>query len=230
MLFGSLLFLKGDMGQVMGVLPVVLLSVLTISLIEAFLILPHHLMHSLQHSNERKIPVWRKRFEQKFDALRSRVGVFADLAIEYRYLTVGIAIGLFVITISLFPAGLIKFKAFPDLEGNVLEARIIMPQGTPFERTEAVVTHLITSLQQVREQLPAETQGELIRHIQVFYSNNADAGEEGAHLATISLDLLDSEKRNTSLNELRRRWLESSGPIADVVSLQFKEPVLGPAG
>ncbi len=135
-----------------------------------------------------------------------------------------------MITISLFPAGLIKFKAFPDLEGNVLEARIIMPQGTPFERTEAVVAHLIASLQQAREQLPPETQGELIRHIQVFYSNNADAGEEGAHLATISLDLLDSEKRNTSLHELRRRWLETSGPIADVVSLQFKEPVLGPAG
>jgi len=230
MLFGSLLFLKGDMGQVMGVLPVVLLSVLTISLVEAFLILPHHLMHSLQHSQERKIPLWRKRFEHKFDALRSWVGDIADLAIRYRYLTVGIAIGLFVITISLFPAGLIKFKAFPDLEGNVLEARIIMPQGTPFERTEEVVAHLIASLQQVREQLPAETRGELIRHIQVFYSNNADAGEEGAHLATISLDLLDSEKRNTSLNELRRMWLETSGPIADVVSLQFKEPVLGPAG
>jgi HAE1 family hydrophobic/amphiphilic exporter-1 len=230
MLFGSLLFLKGDMGQVMGVLPVVLLSVLTISLVEAFLILPHHLMHSLQHSKERKVPGWRKRFEYKFDALRSWVGEIADLAIRYRYLTVGIAIGLFVITISLFPAGLIKFKAFPDLEGNVLEARIIMPQGTPFERTEAVVAHLIASLQQVREQLPAETQGELIRHIQVFYSDNADAGEEGAHLATISLDLLDSEKRDTSLNELRRLWLETSGPIADVVSLQFKEPVLGPAG
>jgi HAE1 family hydrophobic/amphiphilic exporter-1 len=230
MLFGSLLFLKGDMGQVMGVLPVVLLSVLTISLVEAFLILPHHLMHSLQHSKERKVPGWRKSFEYKFDALRSWVGEIADLAIRYRYLTVGIAIGLFVITISLFPAGLIKFKAFPDLEGNVLEARIIMPQGTPFERTEAVVAHLIASLQQVREQLPAETQGELIRHIQVFYSDNADAGEEGAHLATISLDLLDSEKRDTSLNELRRLWLETSGPIADVVSLQFKEPVLGPAG
>ncbi len=230
MLFGSLLFLKGDMGQVMGVLPVVLLSVLTISLVEAFLILPHHLMHSLQHSKERKVPGWRKRFEHKFDALRSWVGEIADLAIRYRYLTVGIAIGLFVITISLFPAGLIKFKAFPDLEGNILEARIIMPQGTPFARTEAVVAHLIASLQQVREQLPTETQGELIRHIQVFYSDNADAGEEGAHLATISLDLLDSEKRDTSLNELRRLWLETSGPIADVVSLQFKEPVLGPAG
>jgi HAE1 family hydrophobic/amphiphilic exporter-1 len=230
LLFGSLLFLKGDMGQVMGVLPVVLLSVLTISLVEAFLILPHHLVHSLRHQNEREKPAWRQRFEQKFDALRSRVGEFADVAISYRYLTVGIAIGLFVITISLFPAGLIKFKAFPDLEGNVLEARIIMPQGTPFDRTEAVVAKLIASLQQASEQLPPEAAGELIRHIQVFYSNNADAGEEGAHLATISLDLLDSEKRYTSLNELRRLWLETTGPIADVVSVQFKEPRLGPAG
>jgi len=230
MLFGSLLFLKGDMGQVMGVLPVVLLSVLTISLVEAFLILPHHLMHSLQHHHDRDKAGWRKVFEQKFDTLRARVGRLADLAIRYRYLTVGIAVGLFVITISLFPAGLIKFKAFPDLEGNVLEARIIMPQGTPFDRTEAVVAKLITGLQQATQQLPPEDQGELIRHIQVFYSNNADAGEEGAHLATISLDLLDSETRNTSLNELRRVWAEAAGSIPDAVSVQFKEPVLGPAG
>ena len=230
MLFGSLLFLKGDMGQVLGVLPVVLLSVLTISLVEAFLILPHHLTHSLQrHINQDK-PAWRQHFERKFDGLREEVGKIADLAIRYRYLTLGTAIGLFVITISLFPAGVIKFKAFPDLEGNVLEARIIMPQGTPFDRTEAIVAQLLTSLEQAQQRLPPEDEGELIRHIQVFYSNNADAGEEGAHLATISLDLLDSERRNTSLNELRRLWLETTGPISDAVSVQFKEPVLGPAG
>ncbi|MCP4469909.1 MAG: efflux RND transporter permease subunit, partial [Gammaproteobacteria bacterium] len=230
MLFGSLLFLKGDMGQVMSVLPVVLLSVLIISLVEAFLILPHHLMHSLQHHDDQDKPDWRQRFEQKFDALRDEVGKFADLAIGYRYLTLGIAIGLFIITISLFPAGLIKFKAFPDLEGNLLEARIIMPQGTPFDRTEAVVAKLISGLQQAQAQLPPEDEGELIKHIQIFYSSNADAGEEGAHLATISLDLLDSEKRNTSLNQLRRLWLETVKTIPDAISVQFKEPVLGPAG
>jgi len=208
----------------------VLLSVLTISLVEAFLILPHHLMHSLQHHANQEKPHWRQRFEQRFEALRAGVGAFADLAISYRYLTLGTAIGLFIITISLFPAGLIKFKAFPDLEGNVLEARIIMPQGTPFDRTEAVVAGLISSLREAEQQLPPEDEGELIRHIQVFYSNNADAGEVGPHLATISLDLLDSERRNTSLNELRRLWLETTGSISDAVSVQFKEPVLGPAG
>jgi HAE1 family hydrophobic/amphiphilic exporter-1 len=230
MLFGSLLFLKGDMGQVMGVLPVVLLSVLTISLVEAFLILPHHLLHSLQRHQHEPKAQWRRAFELRFEGLRERVGAAADLAIKFRYLTLGIALGLFVITLSLFPAGLIKFKAFPDLEGNQLEARIIMQQGTPFDRTEALVARLLASLEQARQQLPAETEGDLIRHVQVFYSNNADAGEEGPHLATISLDLLDAEKRVTSLNELRNLWTELTGPIAGVVSVQFKEPQLGPAG
>ena len=142
----------------------------------------------------------------------------------------GSAIGLLVITISLFPAGFIKFKAFPDLEGNMLEARILMPQGTPFDRTEVVVAELLTSLQKTKEQLPAEDEGELIKHIQVFYSNNADAGEEGAHLATISLDLLDAEIRHTSLNELRRLWRQTTPAIPDAVSILYKEPALGPAG
>ena len=230
MLFGSLLFLRGDMGQVMGVLPVVLLSVLTISLVEAFLILPHHLVHSLQHHQAQFESGWRYRFEQRFEDLRQIVGRAADLAIAYRYLTVGAALGLFVITVSLFPAGLVKFQAFPDLEGDVLEARVIMPQGTPFERTEEVVAQLLESLQRAQQQLPPEDEGELVHHVQVFYSSNADAGEEGAHLATISLDLLDSEKRNASLNDLRRRWLESIGAVADAVSIQIKEPRLGPAG
>ena len=231
LLFGSLLFLKGDMGQVLGVLPVVLLSVLSISLIEAFLILPHHLKHSLEHRGSQTRPAWRDAFERRFEKLRGAVGRMADRAIAFRYLTVGGAFGLLILTVAMFPAGYVKFKAFPDIEGNLLEARILMPQGTPFDRTEAVVAELLASLETALAGLPPEDEGEaLVRHVQVLYSVHADAGEEGAHLATVSLDLLDSERRGTSLNELRRRWSESTPPIADAVSIQFKEPVLGPAG
>lgn len=60
LLFGSLLFMKGDMGQVMSVLPVVLLAVLTFSLLEAFLVLPHHLKKSLEHTHEKEKPKWRQ--------------------------------------------------------------------------------------------------------------------------------------------------------------------------
>ena len=91
-----------------------------------------------------------------FEKLRNNVVLFAELAIRYRYFTVGSAIALLIITISLFPAGFIKFKAFPDLEGNLLETRIIMPQGTPFDRTEAVVAELLASLKTAVKQLPPE--------------------------------------------------------------------------
>jgi hydrophobic/amphiphilic exporter-1 (mainly G- bacteria), HAE1 family len=229
-LFGSLLFLKGDMGQIMGVLPVVLLSVLTISLIEAFLILPHHLKHSLETHHEQERPEWRKRFEASFERLRGRIGNLADMAIRFRYAVVGAAIALFIISFSLIPSGLVKFKAFPDLEGNILDARIIMPQGTPFSRTDEVVQILLASLQKSLAQLPPEDEAELVKNIQVSYSSNVDAGEEGVHLATISLDLLDAETRNNSLNDLRRLWLETTPAIADAISIQYKEPAFGPAG
>ena len=53
-IFGSLAFLKGDIGAVLKIIPVVMLAVLVISLIEAFLILPNHLRHALENAgNER---------------------------------------------------------------------------------------------------------------------------------------------------------------------------------
>jgi multidrug efflux pump subunit AcrB len=229
-LFGSLLFLKGEMGQIMGVLPVVLLSVLTISLIEAFLILPHHLKHSLEKHHNDKRPKWRESFEKQFEKLRQKVGQLADFAIRFRYLVVGGAIGLFIISIGMMAGGIVKFKGFPDIEGNRLEARVLMPQGTPFERTDEVIQTLLSSLNASLEKLPAETEGELIKNIQVSYGQNNDANEQGEHLATIALDLLNAEIRNTSLVELQRTWREQTPIIADAVNIQFKEPVFGPGG
>ncbi|MEE9343613.1 MAG: efflux RND transporter permease subunit [Gammaproteobacteria bacterium] len=229
-LFGSLLFLKGGMGQIMGVLPVVLLSVLTISLVEAFLILPHHLKHSLELHHDQKPAGWRASFDAGFERLRDRVGSIGDLAIRYRYSVLGSAIALFIISISLIPAGFLKFKSFPDLEGNILDARIIMLQGTSFSRTEEVVSTLLTSLQTSVDQLLPEDNEKLIRNIKVSYSSNVDAGESGVHLATISLDLLKAEIRNTSLHDLRRLWREATPAIPDAVSIQYKEPTFGPAG
>jgi len=230
LLFGSLLFLKGDMGQIMAVLPMVLLSVLIISLVEAFLILPNHLKHSLVKHHERDKPQWRQRFEAHFENLRHKVGMLGDLSIRYRYAVVGGAIATLIISISFIPSGILKFKSFPDLEGNILESRVLMPQGTPFSRTEDVVARLLSSLQQSLRDLPSEDNGQLIKNIKVSYSQNADSGEEGEHLATISLDLLSAEKRNTSLNKLRLLWMEKTPEIPDAASIQFKEPMFGPAG
>ena len=229
-LFGSLLMMKGDMGQILGVLPVVLLSVLTVSLIEAFLVLPHHLKHSLQHAHHKEPPALRKKFEARFSRLRDAVGRMADTAIDFRYITVGLALAMLVFSIGLITTGTVKFKAFPDLEGNTVDARILLPQGTPLAETERVITTILTALDKTVATLDENESAPLIKNVQVSYGVHADAPENGTHLATIGLDLLSTEIRNTKMAELTNLWRKNSGDLPNVVSVQFREPKIGPAG
>ncbi len=229
-LFGSLLLMKGDMGQILGVLPVVLLSVLTVSLIEAFLVLPHHLLHSLGASSSRPRPRWRLRFEGWFDRLRLDVAKLADRAMEFRYATVGIAIALLISSVGLIATGTVKFKAFPDLEGNTLEARVLLPQGTPIAETERVVERLLDSLDRTNESLSEDESETLVKSVQVSYGKHGDVPENGTHLATLAIDLLNTEARNTKIQTLIDEWRENTGVLPDVLGIQYKEPKVGPAG
>ncbi len=177
-LFGSLLMMKGDMGQVLGVLPVVLLSVLTISLIEAFLVLPHHLMHSLQHAHHKEPSKLRQKFEAAFDRLRDRVGRAADMAIKFRYVTVGTALAMLVFSIGLIATGTVKFKAFPDLEGNSVSARILLAQGTPLAETERVMDILLAALETTTNELNKNESEPLVKNVQVTYGVHGDVPEK----------------------------------------------------
>ncbi len=229
-LFGSLLMMKGDMGQILGVLPVVLLSVLTISLLEAFLILPNHLKHSLQYMHHKEPHELRQKFEAGFSRLQETVGRFADKAIKFRYITVGFALAMLVFSIGLIATGTVKFIAFPELEGNTVDARILLPQGTPLSETEKVISSMLAALDKTLLTLNGNESEPLLKNVQVSYGVHADAPENGTHLATIGLDLLSTEKRNTKISELSRLWRKNSGDLPSVVSVQFKEPKHGPAG
>jgi len=229
-LFGSLLLMKGDLGQVLGVLPVVLLSVLTISLIEAFLVLPRHLQHSLNHQREQAPSRWRAQFEVRFQQLTRNVGNAAQLAIQYRYLTVSIALVMLIFSIGLMVTGTIKFKAFPDLEGYTLEARVLLAQGTPLAETERVVGKLLEALHKTNMTLSEIESEPLVKNIQLSYGEHADVPENGAHLATLSIDLLNTELRKTKISSLVQLWQENTGSLPDVLSIQYKEPRSGPAG
>ncbi len=229
-LFGSLLLMKGDLGQVLGVLPVVLLSVLTISLIEAFLILPHHLKRSLEHQAKQSPPEWRKYLENRFDAFRDIVGRSAQIAMRYRYLTIGLAIAMLVFSVGLISTGTVKFKAFPDLEGNNVEARILLPQGTPFVETKKIVNKVIDALYQTGDQLGEAEAEELIKNVQVSYGVHAEAHENGSHIATLSVDILNTEARVTRMSTLIQLWKNNTGAIPGIISIQYKEPKVGPAG
>ena len=231
-IFVPLAFLSGEIGSVLKVIPIVLISVLAVSLVEAFLILPAHLHHSLAH-HDISASRFRTRFEGGLEHFREKwVGPFVDKAIEWRYLSFGLVLALFLISLGLATSGVLKFQGFPEVDGDLIDARVLLPQGTPFHKTQTVVAELQRSLQQVNNEYRPQQpeQQDLVQNVIVKYGENADANENGPHLATVSVDLLSAEIRDARLNEVLSRWRELSNLPPDVINVAFKEPGLKPGG
>lgn len=232
LIFGSLAFLAGDLGAVLKVVPAVMLFVLVVSLVEAFLILPHHLSHSM-HVNKGRTSRVNDFVEKIVDWMRENiVGRLVDLTVRWRYFTVGASFGLLLVAVSMLAGGFLKFVAFPDLDGDTVVARILLPQGTPLSRTEAVVELMQQKLQEVNKELsPLQPEGKkLIRQVTVTFNENKDSFETGPHVATISADLLSGDFRKTRPAEIMALWREKTGDLPDIIDLKFDEPTIGPAG
>ncbi|MEC5290401.1 efflux RND transporter permease subunit [Aurantimonas sp. C2-6-R+9] len=228
--FVPLSFLSGELGAVLEVVPIVLVAALAASLIEAFWILPHHLKGGRKGpESESRL---RRTFDKGFARFQSGVGALADRAIRARYITLAAMLALLLGSVGFIAGGNIRMEAMPDIDGDVLEARILMPQGTPLARTEAVVEQVTAALLSVDEALtPDQPEGAaLVRSIRADFNRNLSAGESGPHVATVSADLLTAEIRATSLDDLTTRWREAIGPIDGLVSLMIQEPGFGPAG
>ncbi|MCF3973200.1 efflux RND transporter permease subunit [Paracoccus salsus] len=228
--FLPLAFLAGELGAVLEVLPVVLLAALAASLVEAFLILPHHLKGGMK---ERAPSRFRRRFDAGFDALRERgVGRLADAAIRWRWLVAGMAIGTLILTIGALGGGVVKREAMPEIDGDVLEARLMLPAGTPLARTGEAVAQVEAALDRVDAGLTPDqpdAQPLVIRRI-TRLGRNLSASETGTHVATVAVDLLGAETRTSTLDEIVTLWRAEIGPLSGVTSLILTEPGIGPQG
>lgn len=231
--FIPLLSVQGQMGRVLKTIPIVLLVILSVSLLEAFFILPRHLAHSLEGRGSRPVPALRKRVESGMDFLRDRIlGRAVDFTVRWRYLTLGLTLLLFFASLSLVAGGIVKAQAFPDMDGDVLEARLLLPQGTPLAETEQAVNHILSALNKVNAEFkPLQPKRiDLVRHTSVEFGIHRGLGERGPQAATVRADLLPAEKRNATIAAISQSWREKTAGLPDVLSLSIAEPVLGPQG
>jgi len=233
-IFGALaLSMAGDIGKVLYVIPLILILTLCVSLIEAFLILPNHLSHSLSKSDSSKRKKWfRRKMDTGVEWIREKLlGPVVDTAINFRYLFIGCVLFAFITSVSMIAGGYLKVQAFPDVEGEVLQARMLFPQGTPLERTAQYVDQMVTAAKKMNTTLSLSPgRDDVVKHISVLYNTNADAGETGAHVATVSLDLLNAEDRTGTMDDIIHEWRSLAGDIPDAIAVAFKEPAVGPGG
>jgi multidrug efflux pump subunit AcrB len=175
----------------------------------------------------------RSAIDRNFVRVREHVvGAGADLAVRWRYGLTGILLVVLLGSVGYVAGGHISREAIPDIDGDVLEARILLSQGTPLTRTEQVVRQVVAAADEVDRLLTSRQPGgaALLQSIQVHYAENVGAGETGPHVATVIIDLLSADQRSTTLDEITEHWRDAIGQVTGIVALLIQEPGLGPQG
>ncbi|MDT8389949.1 MAG: efflux RND transporter permease subunit [Lentisphaeria bacterium] len=230
---GPLAFIGGQIGRVLRVVPMILLLVLAVSLIEAFVILPAHLNHAMHHFDPNRPGRVRRRFDALIEWLRHNLaGRVVAVLLRRRYWVFSAVLALFILSLGMLASGRIKVQGFPELEGDVVVARLLMPQGTPLARTEQTIARLLEALEETNAVFaPRQPDGRrLIENAYVQFSHNVEAFESGPHVATITVDLLSAEERTGAIDSYLADWRHRIGALPDSVSLTLAEPGFGPGG
>lgn len=230
---GPISFMAGRIGAVLQYIPVILIITLLVSLLEAFLILPAHLNHTLSHTAPGERSRFHQWFDRQFEKLRSELfSAVVTWAVRWRYLTFGLAVMMVLAAAAALPSGLLKFRAFPELESDVIQARVLLPQGTPLQRTQETVRQVVQALKEMDDKFSKQQEGgqRLVKSYSELYGVNVDAYEGGPHVATVSADLLSAEERVGRIDEMLNSWRTLTGDVVGAIVIKFTDRERGVAG
>lgn len=242
--FVPLAYTGGIMGKFLRVIPIVVISVLSISLIEALLVLPAHLSFKSSGKKKGRFIRFTERINGWTDSGLKRFvnGPFADFvmrAVKWRYVTLAVAFAIFLFTVGFIAGGYIKFTFFDSVEADNMIATLTMPQGTPVEQTRRIIERVEAAALQVIDEFDNKSQGEppLMNHISTTVGAHPAAARGGpgqsdlatitaSHMAQVNVELLSSEHRDASSNEMKNRWRDIVGEIPGVSSLTFMSEIM----
>ena len=237
--FAPLMFMAGWLGQFLKAIPVVVMCVLLISLAEALLILPAHLSN-LRMTASHSRPGVLKPVARLQAAVQAGLHWFIHQlyvpllrrAIAWPYVTVALALCIFLVTLGYINGGYIKIIFFPTLEADHVWATLTMPQGTPLLQTQTVLDRIESAADRLRQEFSAQAEPAdppLTRHrwttigMQPFGDDvwGAPPGAAGPHLAEVSLEVPINVDRPVSSSQLAARWRELVEDVPGVKSLRF---------
>lgn len=224
--FAPLLFVTGTFGQILGAVPVVVITVLLMSLIEVFFILPAHLSHGGSWSRW-PLDDFQAKVSRSVKGFRDDVLVPAiSTAVRRRYWTALGGIALLASAAALVATGEVRFVFFPSLESDRMRADIDFPVGTPFEVTRAASEKLVAAAYATNE----EVGGTSFRSVSVTIGGRTRTGggpgggsglTTASNVASVQIQLDAEPLRTLSAQELERKWRRNAGDIAGTERLSY---------
>ena len=200
--FSPLLFIEGRLGDVFAPIPAVVVPVLLFSLIESKFVLPAHLQHVKLKGGSNRFAAfsdWQQRFADGFEAgILRYYHPMLKRCTTYRYTTLAIFVGAFVLIIALVVSGWARFVFFPKIEGETATATLQMPVGTPFKVTDAYIQRIAGAASQLQEKYRDPETGEsIILNVLSVTGAGFGRGSSGSHLGRVQFEMTPAEGRSS---------------------------------
>jgi multidrug efflux pump subunit AcrB len=246
--FSPLLFVPGVMGKFFKQIPTVVIIVLLLSLVESLLVLPAHLGHEnpiarFVHRILRAMfgsrlgPIgWIYRGQQRFSGAYERfiLNYFAPFlrrVVRHRYVALAVGVAILMSSCGVVAGGRIDFTFMPKIEMDVVFAQLVMPYGTPADKSKENMDRMVAAAKEVMEEAGGEA--EISRGIfaQTGAANFGGMGRGpagvggavGSHISEVSLFMTRVDERKIGAKEFAHRWRAKIGdvPGADTLKLSF---------
>ena len=229
--FSTFFFVDGRIGSFFGEVSTIVLLTLSVSLIEALIILPAHIAHSkaLTRKNEEqgivkkpnKIDAFFKNINKKADGLlvfvRDTYFVpFLRFCLKYKMLAFAIPIGLLTFSFGAIGGGVVKTSFFPSVASDRIQVNLKMPQGTNDQITDSIISVIEDKVWLVSDQFTEKQIGK-----ERVVQNVIKRVGPGTANATLTINLLPGESREFSSPEITNVIREKVGKIYSAESLTF---------
>ncbi|WP_261843592.1 efflux RND transporter permease subunit [Aliamphritea ceti] len=218
--FMALTLVDGEMGKIFSFFAYAAAFCLAFSLLESKLILPAHLAHLKMQSslNNPLSRGWGRLQGTMSNGLnyftRKLYRPLIHQVLEYRYVTVIIAISLFVLVIGMVPSGKIKAVFFPDIPSNFITVQLELEEDAGF----GLVQQQALMIEQAAIQLNRDLQQQYaldeapVTHLAIW----TDASS-----ATLIAGLSGQTSRPLSTQDIADSWQDRIGTLEAVRKLKF---------
>ena len=231
--FTPLLIISDVIGDIIRGIPLVVIAMIIASLIECFLILPGHLRRAF-HVRANKFTPWQQRFNARFDEFRD--GSFnraLHFTIQWRYVTVSVAVALFILSLGLVAGGRLNFTFFSAPEADKLYASLQMDAGTSRQETELVVREIGRALLAAEAELTGG-ESKVIKFSLLKFGGSVTREDmpttQLQNLGGIVVQLVPTDKRDIRTKTLIETWRSHIPAIAGMSRFTIKPARGGPPG
>lgn len=233
MAFTPMLGLSGVSGKIWPNIPLIVIPTLLFSLLQSKLVLPSHLA-LLKPASEQGEPGPIIRFQRIFsrgleDFVQRYYRPFLMFTLARRYVVLVAFIGLLVVSFATVSSGWIRFQFFPDVETDIIVAKVKLAQGVSYEKTEEAVRRIEAEGARLDEHFRSRDGAPIVRNMltsigsqpfQEGFQGNAGS-PRATNLGEVTIELISAVDREVTATEIVSKWRDLVGPVAGAVELTF---------